>query len=163
MPIFCHKYARLLKAPCRRFAASRLTSNPIGWSLWLVPPPRWPLSPSLSTLITDKLPPLISGTTHAFAPHITLTSNIPASTAADATPQALLDALDLGSLPTVRVRFAGVQARAAFFKKLYLQCERDAGLVALATRCREVGVCGGDAREAGRWAEREYDPHCSLV
>ena len=75
----------------------------------------------------------------------------------------MLDALDLGSLPAVRVRFAGVQAGAAFFKRLYLQCERDAGLVALAARCREVGVCEGDARKAERWAGVEYDPHCSLA
>lgn len=137
-----------------------------GWSLWLVPPADSPLNVACDNLINSTLPTLLpTGVqSHPFAPHVTLSSHIPASTIG-ASPQDFLGSLRLDDFQAaaVEVRFAGVKKGTAFFKKVYLQCERDAGLVALAARCRAVGVLEDDAGKAAQWAESEYDPHFSLV
>lgn len=131
-----------------------------------MPPADSPLNAACDELICTTLPTLLPAgvQSHPFAPHVTLSSHIPASTIGPS-PQDFLDTLRLDDFAksAVHVHFAGVKKGTAFFKKVYLQCERDAGLVALALRCREVGVLDGHADKAAQWAGSEYDPHFSLV
>lgn len=131
-----------------------------------MPPADSPLNAACDKLINSTLPELLpTGVqSYPFAPHVTLSSHIPASTVG-VSPRDFLNSLRLDDFQAaaVQVRFAGVTKGTAFFKKVYLQCERNAGLIALAAQCRQVGVLSGDANTATQWAESEYDPHFSLV
>lgn len=134
-----------------------------GSSLWLLPPPNTPLNNDLQTLITETLPSRFSETkAHNFIPHVTLTSNVPASIHFP-DPQAWLDGLHLPVSTTITAEVTAVDPDDKFFKKLTLRLKKEGGLVDLATACRAQGVLDGDDAGAKRWAEDEYLPHLSLM
>lgn len=104
-----------------------------------------------------------------FTPHITLTSDIEASTYDKSnTPQEWLDSLDLNldfkkELNEVNVELEQLEAGDQYFKKLYLRAGKDANLLKLAAKCREQTGKGVGETDARRWAEDEYLPHLSLM
>ncbi|KAF2761588.1 2, 3 cyclic phosphodiesterase [Pseudovirgaria hyperparasitica] len=152
-----------------------------GSSLWLIPPPSHPLTPILTALITQTLPPRLDPSAPPFAPHITLTSNIPPSLYATSGPQAWLDALpfpphggrrdgkqDEGVTAGVgvSVRFDRVCTEDYVFRRCYIKiCDGSSagGLRELAQVARREGVLGGDEQKAREWVREEYRPHLSLV
>lgn len=135
-----------------------------GWSLWLVPPAASIAETRVSHAIETTIPKLFPELTllPKFAPHITLTSDVPPETMRDA-PQKWLDALKLDLSKEVHVRFDSVQSENKFFKKMFVRCEKDTGLLGLCTQVRAQAVEGGDVGAAEKWIEESYDPHCSLM
>ncbi|KAI9820002.1 MAG: hypothetical protein M1827_006573 [Pycnora praestabilis] len=143
-----------------------------GSSLWLVPPPTIPINHAITTLITTAIPPHFpSSTPPTFAPHITLTSDLPSSFP---NAQEWLDALDLPAANEVDVRLRELVVGEEFFKKLTLSVEKIEGLKILAVRCRRAlidvdGKRGGADEdteaevEAREWVEEVWGPHCSLL
>ncbi|KAK1836781.1 putative cyclic phosphodiesterase [Podospora conica] len=136
-----------------------------GSSLWLLPPPTSPLHRTLTTLITTTLPTLLplestSATLSPsfFAPHLTLTSNIPPSVYTSS-PQAWLDSLPL---PSVRIRLTDLCTHDVFFRRCFLQVARERGVEELAAVARKWGVEGGDEERVRGWLEG-YGPHVSLM
>ncbi|GAB7339036.1 hypothetical protein MBLNU457_5698t2 [Dothideomycetes sp. NU457] len=128
-----------------------------GSSLWLLPPPNTPLNTHLQTLITSTLPSRFPSTkAHNFIPHITLTSNVPASLHSP-DPQAWLDSLDLPASSTITAEVVAVDPDDKFFKKLTLRLEKKGVLVDLATACRAQGVLDGDGAGAEKWAEEDAE------
>ncbi|KAJ8607312.1 hypothetical protein MRB53_040410 [Persea americana] len=127
----------------------------LGWSLWLAPPTHSPCTGKLTGFITTNIPSTIPDLKdmHLFAPHITLTSEIDASQFDD--PQGWLDSLPLDLEGELQVRFKEVKAGHAFFKKLYIQCEKTSWLCELATRCRAHAVLDGDRVKAGGMGGKE--------
>lgn len=136
----------------------------LGWSLWLVPPPNSKVEQVLAKLICTSIPTILPqfGPVPDFAPHVTLTSLIDPSTITP-DPQTWLDGLRLTHCEDVRIRFNSLVTEPKFFKRLFIRCEKDAGLLCVAKACRKWGVEGGDHAKAGKWLIAEYDPHCSLM
>jgi len=92
-----------------------------------------------------------------------LTSDIEPDASVTSNPQEWLDALDLEGLTPPNVHFATVIVGNAFFKKIYLQCDKHEDILELATMCRSYGVEKGDDKAARKWVKGQYDPHCSLL
>ena len=141
-----------------------------GHSLWLVPAPDSSLYKNIHTLILSTIPSLYSeSATHAFVPHITLTSDVTLSPSAREDPQTWLDGLNLDFHSTEENRFPlTVDARSlevseAFFRKLTMPAAKYAEIKELAARCRSAGVSGVDLEAAREWAEGTYMPHISLM
>lgn len=130
-----------------------------GSSLWLLPPPTHPLSIILSTLILKTSHHFNSP--HHFVPHITLTVDIPPST--HSSPQSFLDALPLPTANSVNVRLGQLHSEDLFFKKLYIEVEKD-GIRELA-RVARTAVEGFEEKDgaARMWVEKWYRPHLSLL
>ena len=80
---------------------SHTTTMP-GNSLWLIPPPSHPLTATLQHLITNSLPSLFPSPVPNFQPHITITSDIPLSSPAEA--QQLLASLALPTSLPVKLK-----------------------------------------------------------
>lgn len=133
-----------------------------GSSLWLIPNLSSAFSQTLQEIITNTVPSHFpSYTTHAFIPHVTLTSNIP-STQHTPDPQQWLNGLNVTDQP-IRATIEKLEPGVPFFKKLTLRLEKQAALLDLAAECRAAGVLEGDGEAAGRWAQDEYLPHASLM
>ncbi|KAA8894865.1 2',3'-cyclic-nucleotide 3'-phosphodiesterase, partial [Sphaerosporella brunnea] len=130
-------------------------------SLWLVPPADSALESALQKLISDTLPAHFAATEQvpSFAPHLTLTSNLPKEFS---NPQEVLSQITVSSLP--EVIFKSVNVGDFFFTRLTLHTEKTASLVALAQQCRRKFSegCTSD-REAEAWAQNVFTPHVSLV
>ena len=149
-----------------------------GSFLWLVPPASHPLHIILTNLITTTLPPLLSSSPHnpTFAPHITLTSDIPPDTHGP-DPQAWLDSIPWPSRPgSVRVRLLPSGPRTdddAFFRRCYLPVDPGGGVADLAALARAWAVEGEGEGGAESGGERTaawlrgwlagFGPHVSLV
>jgi 2',3'-cyclic-nucleotide 3'-phosphodiesterase len=138
-----------------------------GSSLWLVPPPSHPLGQILAKLIEDALPanfPNEAGP--SFAPHMTLTSNIPPPTYGNS-PQEWLDSIPWPSQQEVKVIFESVKSEDVFFRRCYIKVAFE-GVRAIAGLARARGVNGeetiGSATE--EWLQDwkvEFGPHVSLI
>lgn len=138
-------------------------------SLWLIPPKDdHPFNKSLKSLISETIAsdfPRVPKDQLNFPPHVTLTSDIPASTYSS-DPQAWLDNL---SLPQEfkkehvepDLNFEVLETGNQFFKKLYLRARSDENLLKLAAATRQA--TGADEGEAKKWAESEFKPHLSLL
>lgn len=135
-----------------------------GSSLWLLPPSTSPLHKTLTTLITHTLPSLLPSESPSFAPHLTLTSNIPPSVYSPPTssPQAWLNSLPLPSASSVRVRFTALRTHDVFFRRCFLEVAKGNGVEELARVARLWGVEGGDADKVEGWL-RGFGPHVSLM
>jgi len=131
-----------------------------GSSLWLLPPPSHPLSAILPTLIAQTSEHFHSP--RRFLPHVTLTSEIPAS-AYGSDPQAWLDALELPCLGSVEVRFEQLGSENVFVRKLYIKCAKSEGLKQLAKHCRQKVQGYGEDDQARAWVDERYNPHLSLL
>ncbi|CBX92897.1 similar to 2',3'-cyclic-nucleotide 3'-phosphodiesterase [Plenodomus lingam JN3] len=131
-----------------------------GSSLWLLPPPTHPLHTLLPTLISQTSSHFHSP--HRFLPHITLTSEISASSYSS-DPQAWLDALHLPSTDGVVITFQQLASEDVFVRKLYVQCAKTAGVRDLARVCRQEVEGFGEEEVAKGWAEQQYNPHLSLL
>ncbi|CAN8105593.1 unnamed protein product [Discula destructiva] len=150
-----------------------------GSSLWLVPPSSHPLHSILTTLITSSLPALfpanITPPLPAFAPHLTLTSNIdPSIYGSD--PQGWLDSLPLPTA-VASVVFERVITQDFFYRRCYLKVGYE-GVCRVAAVARARGVEGEEGDEGeegeegsggertekwlGQWREA-FGPHVSLV
>lgn len=134
-----------------------------GWSLWLVPAQGSQVDRNVAKLISTTVPSVLPalGNVPNFAPHLTITSQVPPGRVKDK-PQEWLDALDLSKINTVHVRFESLESEDKFFKRLIIRCETDPALLELAVQCRAQGVESGDETKARKWIE-DYDPHCSLA
>lgn len=135
-----------------------------GWSLWLVADPALEIRDKLALAILRDVPLLCpEQKLPLFLPHVTLTSNIDPASIDD--PQKWLDSLDLqlAMESAIEVSFSEVAIGDRFFKKLFIRCVKNEGLMKLAKECRRIAVLNGDGQEAERWVREEYDPHCSLM
>lgn len=140
-----------------------------GSSLWLIPPPSHPLHGIISELISQHLPsafPDVCGP--PFAPHLTLTSNIPPALYGDQ-PQAWLDAVPWPAPGDVQVRLEAVRTEDVFFRRCYLKVAFD-GVRGIAGLARARGVNGEDGVVGGGKTEQWLDewkaafgPHVSLI
>jgi 2',3'-cyclic-nucleotide 3'-phosphodiesterase len=129
-----------------------------GSSFWLLPPKDHPLDPILSTLIQKTATRF--GSPHLFLPHITLTSDISASSYAE-NPQAWLDNMDF---PTnVQVRFNHLASEDVFVRKLYVKIRKDESICTLAAKARRVVGGFEDEDKAQKWVQERYKPHLSLL
>jgi len=130
-----------------------------GSSLWLLPPPSHPLNSILKTLIAKTSSHFSSP--HLFLPHITLTSDISPTTYSP-DPQAWLSNLSVPQASDVKVKLGTLNSEDVFFRKLYSKVEKD-GVKQIGKVARKT--VEGFQREdiAGKWAEEEYMPHCSLL
>jgi len=131
-----------------------------GSSLWLLPPVDHPLNDVIPSLI-DKTSKQFNSP-HRFLPHVTLTSEISPSTYGS-NPQAWLDSLNLPAGQNVKVAFERLGSEDAFFRKLYIKCEKREGLNQLAKQCRQQVNGFAEEATASSWAEEQYMPHLSLV
>lgn len=129
-----------------------------GSSLWLLPPSDHPLNSTLSSLISQTADHFSSP--HLFLPHITLTSNIHASTYSE-DPQKWLDSI---SFPAgVEVRLGSLASEDIFVRKLYSTVVKNDGLRDTgAVARRYVDGFEGEG-EARMWAEEVWMPHLSLL
>ena len=141
-----------------------------GSSLWLIPPASHPLHGIISSLIAGDLPsrfPEVTGP--AFAPHMTLTSNIPPAVYGDQ-PQAWLDAIPWPAVASdVSIRFRAVRTEDVFFRRCYLQVFWNDGIRDLAGLARARGVHGeadATAPKTAQWLDEwraAFGPHVSLL
>jgi len=122
---------------------------------------------ALNNLITTAIPSAFPGQDAklpTFPAHVTLTSEIDLGSLKP-NPAAWLERLAVPQVADVTVRFREVAVGQAFFKKLFLRCERG-GLEGLAQLCRwqavEGGAAGSGMENAERWVEG-WDPHVSLM
>ncbi|KAH9865859.1 2',3'-cyclic nucleotide 3'-phosphodiesterase [Plenodomus biglobosus] len=129
-----------------------------GSSLWLLPPPTHPLNTVLPTLISQTSEHFNSP--HRFLPHVTLTSDISASSYSS-DPQAWLDALALPSADSVAVTFEELGSEDVFVRKLYIRCAKTDGLKDLASACRRSVEGWGEEDKAKEWVEQRHD--CPVV
>lgn len=131
-----------------------------GSSLWLLPPGSHPLNDVLTSLIKRTASKFGSAT--LFIPHVTLTSDIGSSTYG-LEPQRWIETLDLPAGRDVEVKFEELDSEDVLVRKLYIRCEKTAGLKALATACRKEVAYHNDKGTAGTWADKTYNPHVSLL
>jgi 2',3'-cyclic-nucleotide 3'-phosphodiesterase len=127
-----------------------------GLSLWLVPTEGSDIYNGLTEAITRVVPSTlgVSDSVPKFVPHLTLASRIPKqSTTED--PQKWLDGIDVPAISTVEVKFRELATGDAFFKKLFIRCERTDSLLQLAASCR--------AFSSAKLDEAQYDPHVSIL
>ena len=131
-----------------------------GSSLWLLPPTDHPLRDVIPSLI-DKTSKKFNSP-HRFLPHVTLTSEISPS-AYGSNPQAWLDSLAFPAGQDVRVTFERLGSDEAFFRKLYIKCEKNEGVKKLAKQCRQQVNGFEEEAKALIWANDQYMPHLSLM
>lgn len=140
-----------------------------GSSLWLVPSPSHPLHAIITKLITDFLPAQFANATPrppAFAPHLTLTSNIDPAIYGD-NPQKWLDSIPFASCSDVKVEFDRVKTEDVYFRRCYIKCEFE-GVKSVAGIARARGVLGEDGigdvtkKWLSEWKE-SFGPHVSLM
>lgn len=129
-----------------------------GSSLWLLPPSSHPLNSLLPTLI-DKTSTHFNSP-HRFLPHVTLTSEIDPS-AYGSDPKAWLDSLDIQL--EVSLEFEKLGSENAFFRGLYIKCQKTDTLITLARRCRQQVSGFEQTDKAGKWVKESYIPHLSLL
>ena len=129
-----------------------------------MPPPNSKAYAATSNAISNTMPTILPDLKPLpdFAPHVTLTSEVPPSLV-ESDPQKWLDELELKHCEDVHVRFKSLVTEDKFFKRLFIRCEKDPGLFCVAKSCRKWGVEGGDHAKAGKWLNGSYDPHCSLM
>lgn len=132
-----------------------------GSSLWLLPPEAHPLNQVLVALIERTASRF--GSSDLFIPHITLTSDLVPASTYGSEPQQWLDSLDLTAGPQVQVEFDKLDSEDVYFRKLYIKCNKTAGLKDLATVCRMHVADHQDEKTARKWAEESYNPHVSLL
>lgn len=132
-----------------------------GSSLWLLPPESHPVNDKLVSLI--KRTASHFGSTDLFIPHITLTSDLVEPSSYGTEPQKWIESLDLPAGADVRVAFEKLNSEDVYFRKLYVKCQKNAGLKALATICRRQIANYEDEEIARKWAEDTYNPHVSLL
>lgn len=130
-----------------------------GSSLWLLPPKGHALDALLSSLMQKTA--CYFGSPHSFLPHVTLTSEIEASTY-DPNPQQWLDRLEFPSGKDVIVKFSSLRSEDVFVRKLYIQVQKP-GVQELGKIARKAVKGFEDDGAAGEWAERKYNPHLSLL
>ena len=134
-----------------------------GSSLWLVPPSNSSIEDILSTLITKTVPSHFPGLKAPpyFPPHLTLTSDVPASVT-DKEPQKWLDDLSLSVTEPPSVNFQSLDVGQQFFRKLTLGVSKPP-LQSLAVQVRAAAVENGNPAAAQHWEEKSYLPHVSLL
>ncbi|KAJ4991292.1 hypothetical protein SVAN01_03190 [Stagonosporopsis vannaccii] len=132
-----------------------------GSSLWLLPPEAHPLNGVLVSLIKRTASRFASS--DLFIPHITLTSDLVSPSSYGSEPQQWLDSLELPPGGNVQVEFDKLDSEGVYFRKLYIKCNKTAGLKALATVCRKQVANHEDEKTARKWAEETYNPHVSLL
>lgn len=130
-----------------------------GSSLWLLPPPNHPLNAHLFTLIQETSSHFDSE--HLFLPHITLTSGIDPAVYGGK-PQSWLDSLDLPKASNVHVQFGALNSEDVFFRKLYIQIDKE-GVTGLGKVSRRVVKGFEEDEVAGKWSEEVWVPHLSLL
>jgi 2',3'-cyclic-nucleotide 3'-phosphodiesterase len=159
-----------------------------GSSLWLLPPESHPLYAILAKLIELTVPDILftapppsavpaapssdaraSATTEPvlFAPHMTLTSEIPPDVYGD-DPQVWLDSLPFPAETPV-VKFLDVHTQDVFFRRCYVSVGYG-GVEAVTATARAWGVynaAGDDAAQSKAtewliWWREAYGPHVSL-
>ncbi|KAK9359871.1 2',3'-cyclic-nucleotide 3'-phosphodiesterase [Lipomyces starkeyi] len=138
-----------------------------GLSLWLSPPPSSPIYNALESLIAQLSDDLFGGAAPNFAPHITLTSDIPL----DADPDAVIEYAASTIEQKLKFDVTHVAYGPAYFKKIFLRIAKTPELVRLAgeSRRKYVYLAAEDVRAdfaavtAREWEVNEYDPHLSLV
>jgi 2',3'-cyclic-nucleotide 3'-phosphodiesterase len=131
-----------------------------GSSLWLLPPADHPLNEVLPRLI-DKTSEQFHSP-HRFLHHVTLTSEIsPSKYGSD--PQAWLESLDLPAGNDVRITFERLGSDDAFYRKLYIKCEKNEGIKQLAHQCRKHVDGFEEENKLKAWTEEQYMPHLSLM
>ena len=134
---------------------SAAKSGDPGLSLWLIPPEDGDIYKVLNNAITHLVPRTLKvSDAPRFEPHVTLTSRIP-SHSVGSDPQRWLDEMDLPSVAEVEVKFQELALGDAFFKKLFIRCERSESLLRLAASCRVFS--------SSKTGEAEYDAHVSLL
>jgi 2',3'-cyclic-nucleotide 3'-phosphodiesterase len=131
-----------------------------GSSLWLLPPTSDLLNGSLTSLI--KRTSAHFGSSDLFIPHVTLTSEISASTYTS-NAQGWLDSLELPTGDHVLVDFERLASEDVYVRKLYIKCKKSAGLKSLAKACRKQVADYSDEGRARKWADEVYNPHVSLL
>ncbi len=138
-----------------------------GSSLWLIPPSSHPLHQILSELISEALPsgfPSVTGP--SFAPHLTLTSNIPPAVYGDK-PQEWLNSIPWPKSPDVKVQLRAVRTEDVFFRRCYIKVASD-GVRGIAGLARARGVNGEESvgtkteQWLGEWSA-SFGPHVSLI
>lgn len=138
-----------------------------GSSLWLIPPPSHPLHRIISELISKDLPsefPDITGP--PFAPHMTLTSNIPPTVYGDK-PQEWLDSIPWPASGDVQVQLKAVLTEDIFFRRCYIKVAFD-GVRDVAGLARARGVNGEESigSKTEQWLDEwnsSFGPHVSLI
>jgi 2',3'-cyclic-nucleotide 3'-phosphodiesterase len=131
-----------------------------GSSLWLLPPKSHPLNSILSDSIEQTSSRFDSP--HRFIPHVTITSEISASTYSS-DPQSWLESLKMPFARTVQVQFEELASENVFVRKLYIKCMKADGLEKLAVVCRQQVEGFEDVNKAEAWASDKYNPHLSLL
>lgn len=135
--------------------------NMPGSSLWLLPPEAHPLNNVLTSLI--KRTASRFGSSDLFIPHVTLTSDLVSPSSYGSDPQKWLESLDLPVGDDVQVEFDKLDSEDVYFRKLYIKCQKTAGLKALAKVCRKQVADHEEEDKARKWAEETYIPHVSLL
>ena len=132
------------------------TAGDPGLSLWLVPPEDSHVYNALNKAITEIVPHEAGASDSAprFEPHLTLASRIPRQSITS-DPQQWLEEIDLPTISEVEVRWHELAVGDAYFKKLFIRCQRSSSLLQLASSCRVFS-----SAESG---EAQYDPHVSLL
>lgn len=131
-----------------------------GSSVWLLPPEAHPVNGLLTSLI--KRTASHFGSSDLFIPHVTLTSEIsPPTYRSD--PQGWLDSLELPAGDDVAVKFEDLNSEDVYFRKLYVKCQKTAGLKSLAKVCRKQVAGYKDDDAVRKWVEETYNPHISLL
>ncbi|KAK9252832.1 2',3'-cyclic-nucleotide 3'-phosphodiesterase [Lipomyces tetrasporus] len=137
-----------------------------GLSLWLCPPPTSPIYAALESLIAELSDDCFGGAAPKFSPHVTITSNIPLDTDANAVVEYAAKINE-----RLKIQVAHVAYGPAFFKKIYLRIAKRPDLVRLASEVRREYVYlaaenlpAQEADEKARaWEANDFDPHLSLV
>ena len=138
-----------------------------GSSLWLVPPPDHPLHKILSELIHTHLPskfPELTGP--QFAPHMTLTSNVPPETYGNDAQQ-WLDSIPWPAGESVRVRLQTVKSEDVFYRRGYIKVAfegvRDVAGIARARGVNGEATIGPTTEEWLKEWKSAFGPHVSLI
>lgn len=103
------------------------------------------------------------GSTDLFIPHVTLTSDLVEPSSYGTEPQKWIESLDLPAGGDVKVEFEKLNSEDVYFRKLYIKCQKNEGLKALATVCRKQVADHEDKQLASKWADETYNPHVSLL
>ncbi|KAK9467659.1 cyclic phosphodiesterase-like protein-domain-containing protein [Lipomyces arxii] len=137
-----------------RNTARRETTMGFSYSLWLLPP----IQSDEFTKTKDILNAFINESHPGprFDPHVTVTSNIPLSTDADALIADVATYITDLTLTATKVKFGNLYVKCA-----YLQIEKTDELREFAVRVRQKYV--PTETNAAKWGIEDYDPHLSLI
>jgi 2',3'-cyclic-nucleotide 3'-phosphodiesterase len=61
------------------------------------------------------------------------------------------------------VQFEKLDSEDVCVRKLYIKCQKTAGLKALAKVCRKQIADHRDDEKVSNWVDQEYNPHVSLL